>query len=233
MSVYDHEREPSRPGAARAPGETRTRFVPSPEHSVAESGRRDVGLCVVGCDLASGYGDPRALGWVGRVLARTQHPDLDMTAYNLSLRGATSADVMGRWRSECDPRWQGRAERRLVISVGVHDIATGTTLARSRLNLANILDDATSHGIGAFVVGVAPGLDDEGNERLAALADAQQDVCARRGVGYVDCFRPLLSHEDWMADVAASHGAHPGQVGYGLLAWLVLHNGWREWLRLP
>ena len=26
--------------------------------------------------------------------------------------------------------------------------------------------------------------------------------------------------------------AHPGQAGYGLIAWLVLHNGWSDWLQL-
>ena len=23
---------------------------------------------------------------------------------------------------------------------------------------------------------------------------------------------------------------HPGQAGYGLIAWLVLHHGWSEWI---
>jgi hypothetical protein len=30
--------------------------------------------------------------------------------------------------------------------------------------------------------------------------------------------------------MAAGDGVHPGQAGYGLLAWLVLHNGWADWL---
>ena len=69
------------------------------------------------------------------------------------------------------------------------------------------------------------------NRRIEALAEAQADVCARRGITYVDCFRPLVSHDQWMADLAASPDrAHPGQAGYGLIAWLVLHNGWNEWL---
>jgi hypothetical protein len=25
----------------------------------------------------------------------------------------------------------------------------------------------------------------------------------------------------------------PGQAGYGLMAWLVLHTGWHQWLGLP
>ena len=207
-------------------------FIPSAEFSIAE-GRRDVGLCFVGSSMTAGYGDPKGLGWVGRVVSRTAHPDLDLTAYNLGIRGDTSGDVMARWRAECTPRWERRSERRLVLSVGANDIAGGVSLARSRLNLANILDEATTSGIATFVVGLVPSLDAETNERILALSEAQADVCARRGVTYVDCFRPLTTHEQWSADIAASADrVHPGQVGYGLIAWLVLHHGWYDWLRI-
>ena len=84
-----------------------------------------------------------------------------------------------------------------------------------------------------FCVGLTPSLDSEFNTRIAALADAQADVCARRGIPYVDCFRPLVSHEQWLSDVNASPDrVHPGQAGYGLIAWLVLHNGWNDWMRI-
>jgi acyl-CoA thioesterase-1 len=205
-------------------------FAPSRDLIVAD-GVRDVGLVFVGASLTAGYGDPKGLGWVGRVVARTQHPDLDLTAYNLGVRGNTSGDVVARWGSEAHPRWQGRGERRLVVSVGAADLSSGMTMARSRLNLANVIDEATSSGIGVFVVGLTPTLDAEANRRIEALAEAQADVCARRGVTYVDCFKPLVSHDQWMADLAASPDrSHPGQAGYGLVAWLVLHNGWNDWL---
>jgi len=87
-------------------------FIPSAEFSVAE-GRRDVGLCFVGASVTAGYGDPKGLGWVGRVVSRTQHPDLDLTAYNLGVRGDTSAGVMGRWRA--------RFVDRLFVGHGVLD----------------------------------------------------------------------------------------------------------------
>ncbi|MEO5745127.1 MAG: GDSL-type esterase/lipase family protein [Terracoccus sp.] len=207
-------------------------FSPSPDFSIAD-GVRDVGMVFMGASTTAGYGDPKGLGWVGRVVARTQHPDLDLTAYNLGVRGNTSGDVVARWSSECHPRWQGRAERRLVLSVGSNDVMTGMTMARSRLNLANVLDEAANSGIGVFVVGLTPTLDPESNRRVESLAEAQADVCARRGVTYVDCYRPLVSHDQWMADVAASPDrVHPGQAGYGLIAWLVLHNGWNDWLSI-
>lgn len=215
------------PGQSSAPS-----FNPSAELSVAD-GVRDVGICFVGASMVAGYGDPKGLGWVGRVVSRTQHPDLDLTAYTLGVRGDSSTDVLARWRRECGPRWERRVERRLVVSVGANDLTRGVTTARSRLNLANILDEASSQGIATFVVGLSPSLDPELNQRILALADAQSDVCARRGIAYVDCYRPLVTHDQWVSDVASGRDrVHPGQAGYGLIAWLVLHNGWYDWLRV-
>ena len=42
----------------------------------------------------------------------------------------------------------------------------------------------------------------------------------------------LLGHDQWQADLAASPDGLPGQAGYGLIAWLVLHAGWQAWLDL-
>ena len=208
-------------------------FTPSAEFQVASDGPRDVGIVFVGASLVAGVGDPKGQGWVSRVVGRTHSADLELTAYNLGVRGDTTADVLARWKSECAPRWQGRAEKRLVISVGTGDAMSGVTLARHRLNLANILDDAASAGIGTFVVSPPPADDEEINAKLDVLVEAQADVCARRGVPFVDCFRPLLGHEQWQSDLAASRVAHhPGQAGYGLIAWLVLHNGWYDWLQI-
>lgn len=208
-------------------------FTPSADFHVATEGPRDVALVFIGASLVAGVGDPKGQGWVSRVVGRTQHPDLDLTAYNLGVRGDTSADVLTRWRTECPPRWAGRAEKRLVVSVGGNDAIKGITLARHRLNLANILDDAASAGIGTFVVSPPPSDDADLNSKLEVLVEAQADVCSRRGVPFVDCYRPLVGHEQWQSDLAASRvKGHPGQAGYGLLAWLVLHNGWYDWLQV-
>jgi acyl-CoA thioesterase I len=208
-------------------------FTPSAEFQVAADGPRDVGLVFLGASLVAGVGDPKGQGWVSRVVGRTQHPDLELTAYNLGVRGDTSADLLARWKNECAPRWSGRVEKRLVVSVGTADAISGATLARHRLNLANILDDAASAGIGTFVVSPPPSDDEELNTKLDVLVEAQADVCSRRAVPFVDCYRPLLGHEQWRTDLAASRVQHhPGQAGYGLIAWLVLHNGWYDWLQI-
>ena len=206
-------------------------FAPSAEFHVPE-GPRDVGLVFIGDSYVSGYGDPKGLGWVSRVVGRTGHPDVDITAYNLGVRGDASTDVLARWGRECPPRWRDRTEKRLVVGVGTNDALNGMTTARLRLSLANILDDAAASGIATFVVGPPPTNDGELNTRLEVVVEAQADVCSRRGVPYVDCYHPLVGHEQWQADLDAGDGSHPGQAGYGLIAWLVLHGGWAQWLQI-
>jgi acyl-CoA thioesterase-1 len=214
-------------------GPPRIEFRPSAEAQVVPEGVRDIALVFLGASLVAGVGDPKGQGWVTRVVGRTQHPDIELTAYNLGVRGNTSADVLARWSTEVPLRWAGRTERRVVVSMGTNDVATGVTLARHRLNLANLLDDAAASGVGTFCVSPPPTDDAELDARLEVLVDAQADVCARRGVPFVDCFTPLAGHDQWRTDLAASRVEHhPGQAGYGLIAWLVLHNGWSEWLRI-
>ncbi len=193
-------------------------------------GMRDVRLVVIGDAFAAGVGDPKALGWVSRVVSRSQSPELSLTAYNLGVRDDSSADVLVRWREESGRRFVPGAEHRLVLHMGYGDVAQGLSTARSRLNLANVLDDAAAFSIATLVVGPAPTLDPAFDERLKVVADAQADVCSRRSVPFVDCFEPLLRHEQWQSDLSTGDGVHPGQAGYGLIAWLVLHQGWADWL---
>lgn len=194
-------------------------------------GERELRVCVIGDEVVAGMGDARGLGWVGRVVART---DLDRPFFvsQLAVPNETSTALSGRWESETQRRFSTDAENRLVVSLGSADIAAGLSIARSRLNLANVLDGAHAQQITCFVVGPPPRPDVDG-DALAALSAAFADVSSRRQVPYVETFAPLRGHDQWNADVAAGDGTHPGQAGYGLLAWLVLHNGWHQWLGVP
>ncbi len=190
-------------------------------------------VCVVGDGLVAGFGDPRALGWVGRVSARTPRSTGPLDLFPLGVPGESTAGLVARWREETGRRLGDHPDSgRLVVGLGSHDLDAGLTLARSRLNLANVLDEAAARELPVLVVGPPPRLG-PGAERLAELADAFSDVCRRRAVPFVDCYRPLVAHEDWVADLSAGGGVHPGQVGYGLIAWLVLHTHWHAWLGLP
>lgn len=190
--------------------------------------QQQVRICVVGDELVAGLGDARALGWVGRVTARTRTEEPVFVATLAVPRESTTA-LAGRWLTEARRRFTSHTDNRLVLGLGSADLDERVSLARSRLNLANILDSATAAGCRCFVVGPPPRQDVD-EAALAALSEAFADVCQRRHVPYVETFQPLRTHEQWLADVAASDGVHPGQAGYGLLAWLVLHHGWHDWL---
>ncbi|GIG28253.1 GDSL-type esterase/lipase family protein [Cellulomonas marina] len=193
-------------------------------------GDRPLRIVVVGDELAAGVGDPRALGWVGRVAARTLTPE-PLTLLTLAVPGETTSALGARWEEEVARRTSPEADTRLVVGLGRADLGAGLSLARSRLNLANVLDVAEQRGLETFVVGPPPGPVHEG-PRVQELSAAFADVATRRRVPYVDTYGPLAAHEQWLADMAAGHGV-PGQAGYGLMAWLVLHTGWHAWLGVP
>jgi len=188
-------------------------------------------LAVVGDELVAGAGDPKGLGWVGRVTARTV-TDPPPTVLTLAVPAETSTDLGHRWDEETARRFAPEHDNRLVVGLGRADVGAGLSLARSRLNLANILDVAESRRIPTFVVGPPPG-NTADNEKIGDLSHAYADVATRRHVPYVDTFTPLITHEQWLADLASGDGVLPGQAGYGLMAWLVLHTGWYDWLGLP
>lgn len=188
-------------------------------------------LVVVGDELAAGAGDARALGWVGRVAARTSTPT-PPTVLTLAVPGETTSGLSARWEDEVARRTAPDTDTRLVVALGRADAQAGLSLARSRLNLANVLDAAEQRRIPAFVVGPPPGAGVDPTT-LADLSAAFGDVTTRRRVPYVDTFTPLVGHEQWLADLAAGDGSLPGQAGYGLMAWLVLHSHWNTWLGLP
>jgi len=196
--------------------------------------RRPIRVCVVGDDLVAGVGDPRALGWVGRVAARTRTEEGAPAASVLPIGvpGESTTALRDRWEVEVARRLSGDDDR-LVVGLGAADAVAGSSLARSRLNLADILDTASAQQMSSFVVGPPPPLDPALHRSIEDLSGGWADVASRRGIPYVDCFAPLVSHEQWHADLAAGDGVHPGQVGYGLIAWLVLHGGWHAWLGLP
>lgn len=191
-------------------------------------------ICIIGDELIAGVGDPKALGWVGRVTARTPL-DPPPVVLTLAVPHETSTALSARWEAEAMLRLAtppADGEHRLVVGLGRGDLAAGVSLARSRLNLANILDVAESRRLSCYVVGPPPGAHGT-PEQQHELSAAFADVAQRRRVPYVETYAPLARHEQWLSDLASGDGQTPGQAGYGLMAWLVLHTGWHRWLGLP
>ena len=192
--------------------------------------RKDIRIVVLGDSLVSAAGDPRGMGWVGRVTAKTPAVSPRIDIFPLPAPGETSAMLAERWKQESAKRFSPDHENRLVIALSNLDPASGTSISRSRLNIATILDECKRAGIETFVVGPVPHHNPELNREVEHLVSGFEDVASRRGVPFVDCFRPLVEHEGWRNELDSSAHGLPGQVGYGLIAWLVLNRGWYEWL---
>ena len=186
-------------------------------------------LAVVGDELVAGAGDPKGLGWLGRVAG--PHPDA-RPADRHGARGARRdehgprrplgrrghAPLLPRGRQPAGRRARpGRRRRRACRSP-----AAGSTSRTSSTSPSS----AGSRRSSSAPRPAAPPTPRSSADLSAAFAD----VATRRRVPFVDTFTPLAAHEQWLGDLAAGDGILPGQAGYGLMAWLVLHTGWHAWL---
>ena len=183
----------------------------------------------VGDELVAGRGDPRAQGWPGRVAARTE-PAAAITAYVLPVPDETTTALANRWEQEAARRFSRDGPNRLVIGLGWSDLNHGVSVARARLNLANILDRAAALHLPALVTGPPPRRPEE-EAQIAAYSRAFAEVAERRETPYVEMLTPLTNHEQWLEDMVASGYTWPNQYGYGLMAWLVLNTHWSEWIK--
>ena len=66
--------------------------------------QRNIRLVAVGDDLLAGVGDPRTLGWFGRVMARTPQTSASISAYNLAAPNEGSEQLSTRWFDEARRR---------------------------------------------------------------------------------------------------------------------------------
>lgn len=126
--------------------------------AAASGHRRHVRIVALGDELLSGVGDPRALGWFGRVISKTPIEGITLEHYALAMPGEGTEALSERWQDEAVARFSavtadgGTPERHLVVALNDTDLYSATSSARSRLNLANILDRASQEGIRCLVL---------------------------------------------------------------------------------
>lgn len=189
-----------------------------------------------GDSYVAGVGDPTGLGWVGRVTAASYEAGLPITAYDLGVRGHTSADVAARFEAEAQARTgNAAASYGVVLAFGANDMTEVDKRLRVAPGIAvrtlnGLIDRIEADGHGVFVVGPPPVGDREQDERIAELSNQLAHVVTHRGLPFVDTAKRLLANDDWRAEAAANDGSHPGAAGYAALADLVLTGGWIEWL---
>lgn len=199
---------------------------------MSEQARPDIRVVVLGDSLVTATGDPKAMGWLGRVATRTPASSPHLEFYPLAVPYETSTLLLERWAREVSLRFAPDTQNRLVIMLPNTDPLAGVTLSRSRLNIATIVDEARKAGIESFLIGPTPHQNADFNREIEHLASGWEDVANRRGIPFVDCFRPLVDHEGWNSELRESVHGNPGQLGHGLIAWLVLNGGWLQWLGL-
>jgi lysophospholipase L1-like esterase len=189
-------------------------------------------IVILGDETTTAIGDVKALGWVGRVIARTPVEDPIIDIYNVPSPGETSAGLLERWSLEVQRRFRPETQNRIVLALGNADASEGISVSRSRLNVATVIDEARRNDFSVLVVGPSPSFNKELNYEIEHLATGYEDVCKRRNIPFVDFFHPLVDHEGFNVELEVSARNMPGQTGYGLMAWLVLNRGWYPWLGL-
>lgn len=194
----------------------------------------DLRICFVGDSFVAGVGDPRALGWTGRLTAHAHAAGPGPTVYNLGIRGQTSSDIAARWPAECAARLPRDVPGRVVFSFGVNDSLEAGNRTRvdagtSAANLGAMISTARTQEWPVLVVGPPPVGDAAHNRRIAGLDDRFGQVCIEREIRYVSVFHRLRADAVWMEQVRTGDGAHPRAGGYAAFAELVLPT-WREWL---
>jgi lysophospholipase L1-like esterase len=191
----------------------------------------DIRVCFVGDSFVAGTGDPTGLGWVGRVAAGALARGHQVTAYNLGVRRETSADILRRWRRECEPRALPGVDTRVVFSFGANDTALDN--GRRRLALEQTLANAaallraTTAIYPVLLIGPPPVADAAHDARLGELSGALAELAQEQGVPYLDAFTPLQASALWREEVLANDGSHPRSGGYRELAALVM--SWPAW----
>jgi len=189
-----------------------------------------------GDSFVAGVGDPTGLGWVGRVVAASHGGGRPITAYNLGVRGDTSADVAARFAVELDARTRAEtATYGVVLGVGANDMTVTDNRLRVAPGLAvatlnRLIDRTRARGHGVLIVGPPPVGDEAQDERISELSTQFAHVATHRGIAFVETAKPLCAHEGWRSEAAANDGSHPGAAGYAALATLVLDAGWTDWL---
>ncbi|MGK8502442.1 DUF459 domain-containing protein [Nocardia asiatica] len=194
----------------------------------------DLRVCFVGDSFVAGVGDPRCLGWAGRLASAAHARGVPLTAYNLGVRRQTSAEILARFRAECAPRLPEGVDAGVVLSFGVNDAmhengGPRVTPEESVANLSELLARAAERGWRVLLVAPPPIADDEHNARIAALDARFARVCAAADVPYAPVHQPLRGNPVWSAEVRAGDGAHPAAAGYDEMAALIAPH-WHAWL---
>ena len=197
---------------------------------------KEIRICFAGESHINGTGDPKCLGWAGRICQDAFSKGFDVTYYNLGVRGETSSQLRKRWLQEVSYRLPQKYDNRVVFSFGANDttIENGKTRVSQQNSITN-LEDILSIAKDLYpvlVVSAAPMDDEEQNQRISDLSKRFAKVCNQFNVPYLDVVPELIKSDIWMDEVKKYDGAHPRAAGYQVFAEIVQNwQGWLNWFR--
>ncbi|MEM7444801.1 MAG: GDSL-type esterase/lipase family protein [Pseudomonadota bacterium] len=209
---------------------------------------RDLRICFVGDSYINGTGDEQCLGWVGRLCERRFSRQFRLTFYDLGIRGATTEEIRGRWRTECESRLQSGSDNRIVLQFGINDVAeivgsgrrveedASVANARAIVSQASDLFPTLWVGFPPANIACSPMRPSEGleisfsQETAMALNGRYMALAAELGVPYLDIQTPLLANKDYMDSLTRGDRMHCDGSGYAIMANLIDRWGaWADW----
>ena len=195
----------------------------------------EVRICFVGDSFVNGTGDPKCLGWTGRICVNANKKGYDITYYNLGIRRDTSTDIAKRWLQEVSPRLPKEYDGRVIFSFGLNDTTlengkTRVDFADSIKNAREILSEAKSL-YPVLMVGLATYAKQEDPQRRQRNTDLCKQfalICNELNVPYLNVFPILEKSNIWINEAKANDGVHPRASGYAEFAQIV--ENWDAWL---
>ena len=196
------------------------------------SPRTDIRVCFIGDSFTLGTGDVEGLGWAGRVHAAERARGVDLTAYNLGVRGQTGAEIAARAAREIDERILDKGDRRgVVISFGTNDIRLDRPVEESAMALEQVLRRAALRGYTAFVMGTPSAAEPELGVLRGQLNMHLEETARRLNAPFLDIRERLADWSAWHHEADVGDGVHPGAGGYARVAEVFgSWTSWRAWL---
>jgi lysophospholipase L1-like esterase len=191
----------------------------------------DIRICYIGDSFVKGTGDPKMLGWAGRLSQMSQGEKREITHYNLGVRRDTSFDILTRWEMEANVRLPSFSINCVVFSFGVNDTVmengiVRVPLAQSMKNTREILGIAKVK-YNVVMIGPPPIDDEYQNIRIKSYDEAYATVCQMLGVNYLSVFDILYEDGTWVEEIKSNDLVHPKENGYELLSkYIYSWNGW-------
>ena len=192
----------------------------------------DFRVCFLGDSFTLGTGDDTGLGWVGHVLPIERGRGVNLTAYNLGIRGQTGAQIAERAAGEVSARISERGDRQgVVICFGANDLYLGRPQSESIQALHGMLQWIRGDGFAAFVLAAPPLAEAALQPEQNALNQALSQVSADFAAPFLDLPAAVDDWSAWHAEAIVGDGVHPGAEGYRrVAAAFTAWSPWRDWL---